>query len=177
MDLALALVEEDLGSRVALAVARDLFVFLKRPGGQAQFSRSLAAQSSTRKSLQELLVWIVENLDQDLTVENLASRAAMSRRNFTRVFANQLGRSPAKYVEQPLVSAQRAWSNICAPRRVQRMCCFFSIRQSTSWSTVDSTRAVDMRWPLRYSLPQRWSLIRMWNPRLSARFKQPILGA
>src|SRR5271166_1324703 len=164
MDLALALVEEDLGSRVALAVARDLFVFLKRPGGQAQFSRSLAAQSSTRKSLQELLVWIVENLDQDLTVENLASRAAMSRRNFTRVFANQLGRSPAKYVEQPLVSAQR-------------MCCFFSIRQSTSWSTVDSTRAVDMRWPLRYSLPQRWSLIRMWNPRLSARFKQPILGA
>jgi hypothetical protein len=53
----------------------------------------------------------------------------------------------------PLSSAQRAWSNICAPRRVQRMCCFFSIRQSTSWSTVDSTRTVDMRWPSRYSLP------------------------
>jgi hypothetical protein len=52
-----------------------------------------------------------------------------------------------------LSSAQRAWSNICAPRRVQRICCFFSIRQSTSWSTVDSTRAVDMRWPPRYSLP------------------------
>ena len=54
----------------------------------------------------------------------------------------------------PLSSAQRAWSNICAPRRVQRICCFFSIRQSTSWSTVDSTRAVDMRWPLWYSLPR-----------------------
>jgi hypothetical protein len=53
----------------------------------------------------------------------------------------------------PLSSAQRAWSNICAPRWVQRICCFFSIRQSTSWSTVDSTRAVDMRWPSWYSLP------------------------
>jgi transcriptional regulator GlxA family with amidase domain len=60
----------------------------------------MVAQSSTRKSLQELLVWIVENLDQDLTVENLASRASMCRRNFTRVFANQLRTSPAQYVEQ-----------------------------------------------------------------------------
>ena len=107
MDLALALVEEDLGSKVALAVTRDLVLFLKRPGGQAQFSRSLVAQSSTRKSLQELLVWIVENLDQDLTVENLASRAAMSRRNFTRVFADQLGTSPAQYVEQLRIEAAR----------------------------------------------------------------------
>jgi transcriptional regulator GlxA family with amidase domain len=62
------LVEEDLGSKVALAVARGLVLFLKRPGGQAQFSRSLAAQSSTRKSMQELLVWIVENLGKNLTV-------------------------------------------------------------------------------------------------------------
>jgi transcriptional regulator GlxA family with amidase domain len=60
----LALVEEDLGSKVALAVARDLVLFLKRPGGQAQFSRSLVAQSSTRKSMQELLVWIVENWEK-----------------------------------------------------------------------------------------------------------------
>jgi transcriptional regulator GlxA family with amidase domain len=107
MDQALALVEEDLGSKVALAIARDLVVFLKRPGSQAQFSRSLAAQSSTRKSLQELLVWIVENLDKDLSVENLASRTAMSRRNFTRVFADQLGTPPARYVEQLRVEAAR----------------------------------------------------------------------
>jgi transcriptional regulator GlxA family with amidase domain len=107
MDLALALVEEDLGSKIALAVARDLVLFLKRPGGQAQFSRSLAAQSSTRKSMQELLVWIVENLEKDLTVEKLASRAAMSRRNFTRVFADELGTSPAQYVEQLRVEAAR----------------------------------------------------------------------
>jgi len=60
MDLALALVEEDLGSKIALSVARDLVVFLRRPGGQAQFSRSLAAQTSTRRSLQELLVWMVD---------------------------------------------------------------------------------------------------------------------
>ena len=107
MDLALALVEEDLGSKIALSVARDLVVFLRRPGGQAQFSRSLAAQTSTRKSLQELLVWMVENLDQDLSLEKLASRAAMSRRNFTRVFAAELGTAPAQYVEQIRVEGAR----------------------------------------------------------------------
>jgi hypothetical protein len=62
------------------------------------------------------------------------------------------GDHPVYLPSSPLISAQRAWSNICAPRRVQRICCF-SIRQSTSWSTVDSTRAVDMRWPSQYSLP------------------------
>ena len=107
MDLALAMVEEDLGSKVALAVARDLVLFLRRPGGQAQFSRSLAAQTSTRNSLQELLVWMIENLDKDLPVETLASRAAMSRRNFTRVFADELSTSPAQYVERIRVEGAR----------------------------------------------------------------------
>lgn len=107
MDLALALVEEDLGSKAALAVARVLVVSLRRPGGQSQFSRSLAAQASNRKPLRELLVWAVENLSKDLSVENLASRVAMSRRNFTRVFAAELGIPPARYVEQLRVEAAR----------------------------------------------------------------------
>jgi len=105
MDLALALVEEDLGSRMALAVARHLVLFLRRPGGQSQFSRVLEAQSSLRKPLQETLVWATDNLDKDLSVENLAARTAMSRRNFTRVFATELGTSPAHYVEQLRIEA------------------------------------------------------------------------
>jgi transcriptional regulator GlxA family with amidase domain len=107
MDLSLALVEEDLGSKMALAVARQLVLFLRRPGGQSQFSRVLEAQSSLRKPLQEVLVWALDNLDRDLSVENLAARAAMSRRNFTRVFATELGTSPAHYVEQLRIEAAR----------------------------------------------------------------------
>jgi len=107
MDLALALVEEDLGSKVALTIARELVLFLRRPGGQAQFSRSLEAQTLTRRPLQELLVWMVENLSQDLSVETLACRAAMSRRNFSRVFASELGVPPGHYVEQLRVEAAR----------------------------------------------------------------------
>ncbi len=107
MDLSLALVEEDLGAEVALAVARDLVLFLRRPGTQSQFSRLLAGQSVVQKPLQELLVWVVENLDRDLSVERLARRASMSRRNFSRVFAEQLGAGPARYVERLRVEAAR----------------------------------------------------------------------
>ena len=86
MDLTLALVEEDLGSKVALAVARDLVLFLKA-------RRSSADRWLLSHRLENLCrnFCFVENLDQDLTVENLASRAAMSRRNFPRVFARSIG--------------------------------------------------------------------------------------
>jgi transcriptional regulator GlxA family with amidase domain len=102
---------------VALAVARQLVLFLRRPGGQSQFSRLLEAQASTRGPLREVLVWAVENLDKDLSVENLALRAAMSRRNFTRVFTAELGKSPAHYVEQLRIEAARqlledSWENL-----------------------------------------------------------------
>lgn len=107
MDLCLALVEEDLGGGVALAVARELVLFLRRPGTQAQFSRVLAGQGAGRKPLQALLVWALENLDKDLSVDQLAARAAMSRRNFTRIFAAELGTGPAHYVEQLRVEAAR----------------------------------------------------------------------
>jgi len=107
MDLALAFVEEDYGSEMALAVARDLVLFLRRPGGQSQFSASLAAQASERKALLELQIWIAENLSGRLTVETLAERAAMSPRNFARVFVRELGITPARYIERLRLEAAR----------------------------------------------------------------------
>src|SRR5687767_2857097 len=86
MDLALALVEEDLGRATALEVARWLVVFVKRPGGQSQFSAQLAAQTAEREPLRELQDWIAGNLAADLSVPALAARAHMSERNFARAF-------------------------------------------------------------------------------------------
>jgi len=107
MDLALGFVEEDLGNGAALEVARNLVLFLRRPGGQAQFSVSLSAQASVRNSLFELQVWMVENLNQDLSVEALAARSAMSPRNFARAFVRELAITPARYVEALRLEAAR----------------------------------------------------------------------
>jgi transcriptional regulator GlxA family with amidase domain len=99
MDLALALVEEDLGRDVALEVARWQVMFLKRPGGQSQFSASLAGQVAQTEPIREVQEWIADNLDADLSVPALAVRAHMSERNFARVFAREVGMTPARYVE------------------------------------------------------------------------------
>ncbi len=107
IDLALALVEEDLGHSVALEVARRLVVFLKRPGGQSQFSTYLEAQSHSGGALKDLPEWIVEHLRDDLRVELLAEHAAMSPRHFARVFRQETGVTPAKFVERARVEAAR----------------------------------------------------------------------
>lgn len=107
MDLALALVEEDLGRGVALEVARWLVLFLQRPGGQAQFSSHLASQLADREPLRELQGWIADNLDGDLRVEALAERASMSPRNFARAFRREVGLTPAAYVEALRVERAR----------------------------------------------------------------------
>ena len=107
MDLALALVEEDLGRATALEVARWLVMFVKRPGGQSQFSAQLAAQTAEREPLRELQDWIAGNLDADLSVPALAERAHMSERNFARAFRKELGMTPAAYVESVRVEAAR----------------------------------------------------------------------
>lgn len=99
MDLALALVEADLGARIALSVARHLVVFLRRSGGQSQFSSTLAAQASASHRLRELLNWIVENPTADLTLPTLATRANMSERSLTRHFRKATGGSPGLFVE------------------------------------------------------------------------------
>jgi transcriptional regulator GlxA family with amidase domain len=107
MDLALALVEEDLGRRTALEVARWLVLFVKRPGGQSQFSAQLAAQTAEREPLRELQDWIAGNLDADLSVPALAARTQMSERNFARAFRRELGMTPAASVETTRVEAAR----------------------------------------------------------------------
>jgi transcriptional regulator GlxA family with amidase domain len=108
IDLALAWVEEDCGAAVAHEVARELVLFLRRPGGQTQYSVSLAAQAAEMKAIQELQVWIAENVRKKLSVQMLAERVAMSVRNFERVFTRELGRTPSKYILQVQVEeAQR----------------------------------------------------------------------
>jgi transcriptional regulator GlxA family with amidase domain len=107
MDLALALVEEDLGRELALQVARQLVLFLRRPGGQSQFSAQLAAQAADRQPLRELQAWIVEHPGGDCSVPALAHRVAMSPRNFARVFLRETGLTPAHYVERVRVEAAR----------------------------------------------------------------------
>lgn len=100
MDMALGMVEEDWGQPVALAVARELVLFLKRPGGQSQFSRQLQGQQSASDRFQKLTLWMLDNLEQDLTVETLADRANMSPRNFARRFAAEIGVGPGRYAMQ-----------------------------------------------------------------------------
>jgi transcriptional regulator GlxA family with amidase domain len=106
MDLALALVEQDHGKAVALAVAQELVLFLKRPGGQSQFSRHLAAQK--RDDLfGELELWMLEHPAENLSVARLARRMNMSPRHFARLFAARLGSSPGAYVRRLRVEQAR----------------------------------------------------------------------
>jgi transcriptional regulator GlxA family with amidase domain len=107
MDLALALVEEDYGSQLALQVARNLVLYLRRPGGQSQFSAALSLQLTDRKPLSELEAWVLDNLRKPLTVPLLAQRVAMSPRNFARVFIKEMKTTPAKFVERLRVEAAR----------------------------------------------------------------------
>ena len=99
MDLALALVDDDLGRDVALMTARQLVLFVQRPGGQSQFSAQLGGQLATREPIRELQHWIVEHPDDDLG-GTAHARAAMSRRHFARVFREEVGCTPATYVER-----------------------------------------------------------------------------
>jgi transcriptional regulator GlxA family with amidase domain len=105
-DLALALVEDDYGTRLAREVAHYLVLFLRRPGGQSQFSPFLS-NPVDQGPIRDVQTWAVEHLADDLSVEKLADRAAMSPRNFARVFSNQAGTTPAKFVEQIRVEAAR----------------------------------------------------------------------
>ena len=100
IDLALALIEQDLGRELALAVSRALVLFIRRPGGQAQFSEGLAGQQAERESVRELQAWIVGHLADELHVAALAERSHMSARNFARVFRREVGMTPAAYVAQ-----------------------------------------------------------------------------
>jgi transcriptional regulator GlxA family with amidase domain len=99
IDLSLALIEEDFGPRVALSVARELVVYLKRPGGQEQFSEPLQFQTQSSDRFADLAAWIQGHLRQDLSVASLAERACLSPRHFARRFKNLFGMTPATFVE------------------------------------------------------------------------------
>lgn len=105
MDLALALVEEDLGAQVALQVARELVLPFRRREGASQVSAAMALQASDRSQLEEVRAWAIDHLQDDLRVERLAERANMSVRHFARVFHQDVGMTPARYVEQLRVEA------------------------------------------------------------------------
>jgi transcriptional regulator GlxA family with amidase domain len=127
IDLTLALVEQDLGRAVALAVARYLVVFLKRPGGQAQFSAVLSLQA-TEDRFGALHGWIAENLAGDLSLAALAAQAGMSERSFSRHYAEASGLTPARAVERLRVeAARRLLSETRQPvKRIAERCGFGS---------------------------------------------------
>jgi transcriptional regulator GlxA family with amidase domain len=100
MDLALAMVEEDFGRDIALAVARQLVLYLKRPGNQSQFSSVLSYQKVDYQPISEVLDWIIDHLNENINVELLAEKASMSPRNFARVFLRESGITPSKFIEK-----------------------------------------------------------------------------
>jgi transcriptional regulator GlxA family with amidase domain len=127
IDMALAMVEADHGHRVALEVARNMVVYLKRPGGQSQFSAALTAQSGEDAgSFSALHAWIEAKLTGDLRVDRLAEFAGMSPRNFARVYRERFGTTPAKAVEAMRVEAARRYleAGNVAVARVAELCGF-----------------------------------------------------
>lgn len=138
MDLALALVEEDHGSRLALQVARHLVLYLRRPGGQSQFSAALSLQLSDRQPLRELHSWVLENLGKSLSVQTLAEHVTMSPRNFARIFRREMGTTPGKFVERLRIETARRRLEE-TPRGLKR------IAQECGFSSVGSMRAVFQR--------------------------------
>ncbi|ALR77005.1 GlxA family transcriptional regulator [[Enterobacter] lignolyticus] len=106
-DLTLALVEEDYGFSLARDIAQDFVMYLRRPGGQLQFSRYNLRQAGASGPINDLLSWLLDNLTADLSVEKLAEKVAMSPRNFTRVFTRETGASPARYVAEARLAAAR----------------------------------------------------------------------
>jgi transcriptional regulator GlxA family with amidase domain len=107
IDLTLALIEQDYGHQLAIDTARQLVMFMKRSGGQSQFSAPLAAQASESDRFVELHAWVAAHLDQDLRVERLAEQARMSTRTFARAYTAKSGTTPAKMVETQRLEAVR----------------------------------------------------------------------
>ncbi|HEY4214045.1 MAG TPA: GlxA family transcriptional regulator [Steroidobacteraceae bacterium] len=126
MDLALALVEEDHGRGVSLRVAKELILFLKRPGGQSQFSAHLEAQVADIGPIRDIHEWILNNLSKDLSIQKLAARLRMSSRNFARLFKRETRVTPGDYVEAVRVeAARRMLEESDTPlKKVARLCGF-----------------------------------------------------
>lgn len=133
IDLALALIEEDFGPEVALRVARELVVYMKRPGGQEQYSEPLQFQLHSRSRFADLLPWLRGHLDQDLSVEALAARISLCPRQFSRRFVQEFGSSPASFVRR--LRLDEARHRLSAPE-----CTVETVAQSVGFSDADSFR-------------------------------------
>lgn len=107
IDLCLAYVEQDCGHDVALDVARELVIYLRRPGGQSQFSGELAVTLSSSKLINEAQAWVLNNLQQKISLEALAERCAMSVRSFRRQFHKETGQCPTEYIEKARLDRAR----------------------------------------------------------------------
>jgi transcriptional regulator GlxA family with amidase domain len=129
LDLALALVEEDLGREVAMRVAGQLVMFFKRPGGQMQFSRKGEAAPVGRSALQEVQRWVAANPAEDHSVGSLAQRTGLSARHFARLFRQEVGMTPGDWVEEARVAAARELleSGDAAPKQVAGQCGFADV--------------------------------------------------
>ena len=149
IDLSLALIEEDFGPRVALAVARELVVYLKRPGGQEQFSEPLQFQTHSSDRFADLAAWIQGHLRQDLGAEALAERACLSPRHFTRRFKDVFGTTPATFVEDLRLREARE-------RLTLRDQTIDSVADSVGFKSGDAfRRAFERRYGLRPSSYRR----------------------
>ena len=133
IDLALALIEEDFGPEVALAVARELVVYMKRPGGQEQYSEPLQFQLQSRSRFADLLPWMLAHLDQDLSVETLAEHISLCPRHFSRRFTEEFGSSPASFVRR--LRLDEARQRLSAPD-----CTVEGVAQSVGFSDADNFR-------------------------------------
>jgi transcriptional regulator GlxA family with amidase domain len=138
IDLSLALIEEDHGHSAALAVARQLVMFLVRPGGQAQYSHMLSRQTTASQPVRELQVWMLEHLQDDLSVERLADRIGMSPRHFTRVCLRETGMNPGQLADRMRVEA--AQQMIDASNMGLK-----EIAEASGFRTADSMRRVFLR--------------------------------
>ncbi|MGC2418517.1 MAG: helix-turn-helix domain-containing protein [Candidatus Acidiferrales bacterium] len=133
IDLSLALIEEDFGSEVALSVARELVVYMKRSGGQEQYSEPLQFQTQSRSRFADLLPWIVAHLEQDLSVDALAARSSLCPRQFSRRFTQEFGSSPASFVRR--VRLDEARQRLSAPE-----CTVEGVARSVGFSDGDNFR-------------------------------------
>lgn len=154
MDLALALVEEDLDREAALTIARHLVLFLRRPGNQSQFSATLAAQEPEREPLREVQRYVVEHVAENLSVETLAERAHMSPRNFARAFAAETGITPGRYVERVRLEAARwALEDTAQPIATIAAACGFGTGETMRRTFLRALNVAPAEYRRRYQAP------------------------
>jgi transcriptional regulator GlxA family with amidase domain len=162
IDLSLALIEEDYGAKVALAVARELVVYLKRPGGQEQYSEPLRFQIQSTDRFSDIVAWVAAHLHEDISIDALAERASCSRRHFGRLFKEVFGTTPAHFVEQLRLAQARQYLSV--PRSNLK-----AVAESVGFKSVDAfSRAFERRFGVRPS-----DYRRRFHPLTSENGKRP----